>query len=49
MGIRYLNKYLVEHCQECIEKKHLKDLYGKTIVVDISIYLYKYLMSYNLV
>lgn len=49
MGIRYLNKYLVEHCQECIEKKHMKDLYGKTIVVDISIYLYKYLMSDTLV
>lgn len=45
MGIRYLNKYFVEHCKKCIKLTHFNELYGKTIVVDISIYLYKYQMS----
>ena len=49
MGIRYLNKYIVEHCKDSIQTIHLCDLYGKTIVVDVSIYLYKYLMSNSLV
>lgn len=49
MGIRYLNKYIVEHCKESIKPIHLSDLNGKTIVIDISIYLYKYLMSNTLV
>jgi len=49
MGIRYLNKYFVENCKECIQNKHMRDLYGKTIVVDISIYLYKYQMNNTLI
>ena len=49
MGIRYLNKYIVEHCKESIKPINMEELYGKTIVVDISIYLYKYLMSNSLV
>lgn len=43
MGIRYLNKYLMQNCKnKSIEKKHLSYLGGKKIVVDTSIYLYKY-------
>lgn len=45
MGIRYLNKYFVEHCKKCIILTNFDELSGKTIVVDISIYLYKYQMS----
>lgn len=45
MGIRYLNKYFVEHCKKCIKLTNFNELSGKTIVVDISIYLYKYQMS----
>lgn len=45
MGIRYLNKYFVEHCKRCIKLTNFNELSGKTIVVDISIYLYKYQMS----
>lgn len=44
MGIRCLNRYFTQHCKKTsIEKKHLSVLSGKTIVVDVSIYLYKYI------
>ena len=44
MGIRYLNGYLTHNCKKTsIEKKHLSVLSGKTIVIDVSIYLYKYI------
>ena len=45
MGIKYLNKFIREQCDECnesIQCVHLKELSGKTIAIDISIYLYKY-------
>ena len=40
-----LVKYFVEHCKKCIKLTNFDELSGKTIVVDISIYLYKYQMS----
>lgn len=44
MGIKYLNKYLLTNCsRKSINNTSLKDLYGKTIVVDTFIYLYKYM------
>jgi 5'-3' exonuclease len=44
MGIRYLNGYLTRNCKKTsIEKKNLSVLSGKTIVIDVSIYLYKYI------
>jgi len=43
MGVRHLNKYLRKHCPNSIKTIHLTELKGKKIVVDISIYLYKYL------
>jgi 5'-3' exonuclease len=43
MGIKYLNRFFLDNCKKkSIAKTHLKSFYGKTIVVDTSIYLYKY-------
>lgn len=44
MGIRSLNKYLYENCSKSsIRRIGINELRGKTIVVDTSIYIYKYL------
>jgi flap endonuclease-1 len=43
MGIPKLNSYLVQNCsKQSIDKKHLSTFSGKTIAIDISIYLYKF-------
>ena len=43
MGIKNLNRFLYENCtKKSIRKIHLSELAHKTIVVDTSIYLYKY-------
>ena len=42
MGIRYLNKYLRDNF-DSIKQVHLSDLRNRTIAVDVSIYLYKFL------
>lgn len=43
MGIKYLNKYLRENCtQKSIRKLSLRHLKGKKIVIDTSIYLYRF-------
>jgi len=43
MGIRNLNKYLLENCSsKSIQKVHLSCLSGKYIAIDTSIYLYKF-------
>jgi flap endonuclease-1 len=42
MGIRNLNRYLRDNCPESIRCINIAELSGKKIVVDISIYLYKY-------
>lgn len=43
MGIKNLNRYLLDHCSKTsIQKIHLSQLSNKTIVIDTSIYLYKY-------
>jgi len=51
MGIRFLNKYFKEECKntECIKIIHMKQLSGKKIAVDISIYLYKYVSENSLI
>ena len=47
MGIRNLNRYLSDRCSKnAIHKTDLKEFQGKTIVVDTSIYMYKF-MSQN--
>jgi 5'-3' exonuclease len=44
MGVRNLNKYLLRACSKrAISTHHLSALKGKTITIDTSIYLYKYL------
>ena len=43
MGIPKLNSYLMQNCsKQSIDKKHLSTFSGKTIVIDTSIYLYKF-------
>ena len=43
MGIKKLNKYIVEQCKkDSICKENLEILRDKTIVIDTSIYMYKY-------
>lgn len=44
MGIRHLNRFLLNHCShQSIHKIGLKYLHGKTVVVDTSIYMYKFM------
>ena len=43
MGIPKLNSYLLNNCSKhSIDQKHLSVCTGKTIVIDTSIYLYKF-------
>lgn len=42
MGIRYLNRFLRLNCKNNIKVVKLKDLSNKTIVVDVSVYLYRF-------
>jgi 5'-3' exonuclease len=51
MGIRYLNKYLKSECDQNngINLISLNDLSGKKIVVDINIYLYKYVADNSII
>lgn len=43
MGIKNLNRFLLDQCQKTsIKKTSLKQLRGKSIVVDTSIYMYKF-------
>jgi len=44
MGIKYLNRFLRENCtKKSVRKVHLKTFANKTIVIDTSIYLYKFI------
>ena len=43
MGIKYLNRFLQENCKESIKKVNLYELSGKKVVIDTSIYMYRYL------
>lgn len=42
MGIRYLNQFIQKHCVNSITRVHLRDFTGRRVVVDASIYLYRY-------
>ena len=46
MGVRALNKYLLEHCPS-IKKKHLSTFRGTIFAIDTSIYLYKFLGNFH--
>lgn len=43
MGIKYLNKHLQSNCSNSIKQISLHELSGKRIVIDTSIYLYRFL------
>lgn len=44
MGIPHLNNFLLKNCSnQSIGKKHMSSFAGKTIVIDTSIYLYKFI------
>jgi flap endonuclease-1 len=43
MGIKHLNSFLRENCPQSIRCMSIRDLSGKKIAIDISIYLYKYI------
>ena len=44
MGIKHLNRFLLDNCnKKSITKIHLSKLTGRTLVIDVSIYLYKFL------
>lgn len=48
MGIKNLNQYLLKTCsKKSIQKMYFENIQRKTIVVDISIYLYKFLLDGN--
>jgi len=43
MGIKHLNRYFIDNCQKkSMSKVSIRSLAGKTIVVDTSIYMYKF-------
>ena len=49
MGIAKLNKYFTDNCsKDAIKKIHLKELKSKIIVIDVSIYMYKFLSNGDL-
>lgn len=43
MGIRYLNTFLKQNCIDVIHKIHFSQLSNKKIVIDTSIYLYRFM------
>jgi len=49
MGVRHLNKFLMENCPRGMQNITFEQLRNKTIVVDISIYLYKFKALDNLI
>lgn len=50
MGIKNLNKFLINNCsRQSIKKTHLKILKQKTLVIDTSIYLYKFIYENALI
>lgn len=49
MGIRLLNTLIKNSCGKIISKKHLSNFYGKKIVIDISIYAWRYLSENSLI
>lgn len=50
MGIKHMNRYLIDRCSKnSICKFHLRFAEGKTVVVDTSIYMYKYMTQKALI
>ena len=49
MGIKYLHNIIKTKCADSIQTIRFKDLYNKTIIIDISIYLFKFAYDGNLI
>jgi 5'-3' exonuclease len=50
MGIKHLNRYLTNNCNnQSIKKLHLKEFTGKKIAIDASIYLYRFIGENRLI
>jgi hypothetical protein len=49
MGIKNLNRFLKEHCKESIQITPFSKLNGKVIVIDTSIYMYKFVSENALI
>jgi hypothetical protein len=50
MGIHHLNRFLLDNCKKSsIRKTHLRELKHKIIVIDTSIYLYKFISENALI
>ena len=49
MGVRLLHSFINENCKHSMHKIHLKQLCNKKIVVDISIYMYKFKRTNSLI
>ena len=49
MGIKDLNKIVRSYCKKSTKIISLKELSGKTIVIDISIYLYRFAKENTLI
>jgi 5'-3' exonuclease len=50
MGIQYLNRFLIDNCSKSsIRKLHLRELKHKTVVIDTSIYIYKFIAENKLI
>jgi flap endonuclease-1 len=49
MGIRHLNKFLRTNCPNSIACINMKEISGKKIAIDVSIYLYKFAADNTLI
>lgn len=49
MGIHQLNRFIRERCPGALRQLNLKELSGKTIVIDTSIYMYKFAKDESLI
>jgi len=49
MGIKHLNTFLTNHCNTKIQKIHLSNFTGKSVAIDTSIYLYRFIAENKLV
>jgi len=49
MGIKYLNKFLKNETNDSIQLTNMRELSGKKIAIDISVYLYKFAADNSLI
>jgi len=50
MGIKNLNRFFIENCsKQATRRIDIREFYGKTIVVDTSIYIYKFISQNSLI